>query len=72
MILRGGKVLFRGARAAEEVFQLYRGTGCDKCGGKGFLGRTGIFELLVLDDSCGKSCGETDAQSMKALAVSRG
>ncbi|GMV99077.1 MAG: pilus biosynthesis protein TapB [Candidatus Hydrogenedentota bacterium] len=26
----------------------FRGTGCDKCQGRGYFGRTGIFELLVM------------------------
>ena len=29
--------------------QLFRGKGCDKCLGKGYLGRTGIYELLELN-----------------------
>ncbi|HDH01331.1 MAG TPA: type II secretion system protein GspE, partial [Nitrospirae bacterium] len=29
---------------------LYRGTGCENCAGTGFRGRTGIFELLVIDE----------------------
>ncbi|MDD5775713.1 MAG: ATPase, T2SS/T4P/T4SS family, partial [Candidatus Omnitrophica bacterium] len=29
---------------------LYRGRGCDHCKGTGFRGRTGIFELMVIDD----------------------
>jgi general secretion pathway protein E len=29
--------------------QLYRGKGCDKCLEKGYLGRTGIYELLELN-----------------------
>ncbi len=33
--------------SAEHVF--YRGQGCDYCGQTGFRGRTGIFELMVLD-----------------------
>lgn len=28
-----------------------KGRGCNECGGTGYLGRLGIFELLVLDDS---------------------
>ncbi|HOJ34844.1 MAG TPA: type II secretion system ATPase GspE [Candidatus Hydrogenedentes bacterium] len=27
---------------------VYRGTGCDRCQGRGYYGRTGIFELLVM------------------------
>jgi general secretion pathway protein E len=30
--------------------QLYKGPGCDNCLDTGYLGRTGIFELLVIDD----------------------
>jgi len=29
---------------------LYRGKGCENCAGTGFRGRTGIFELLVIDE----------------------
>ena len=28
---------------------LYRAKGCECCGGSGYLGRIGIFELLVID-----------------------
>ncbi|ACS85271.1 type II secretion system ATPase GspE [Musicola paradisiaca] len=31
--------------------QLYRPGGCDKCGHSGYRGRTGIHELLLIDDS---------------------
>ena len=43
-------------RALRHLFQgevpttIYRGMGCDDCRGTGFLGRQGIFELLVLTD----------------------
>ncbi len=30
---------------------LYRARGCDACGGVGYRGRSGIFELLVMDDT---------------------
>ena len=30
--------------------KLWRGTGCDKCNGTGYLGRIALFELLVTDD----------------------
>lgn len=29
---------------------IYRATGCRKCEGTGYIGRTGVFEMLVLDD----------------------
>jgi len=33
---------------------LYRGAGCRKCRQTGYLGRTGLFELMVLDDAVGE------------------
>jgi general secretion pathway protein E len=52
---------------------LYRGLGCDKCKGKGYLGRTGIFELLVIDNAIRSMITERmDSQKIKNSAVSRG
>jgi general secretion pathway protein E/type IV pilus assembly protein PilB len=34
----------------EPGARLWRGRGCRKCRDTGFRGRTGLFELLVLDD----------------------
>jgi general secretion pathway protein E len=33
-----------------RVPKLYRPVGCDECGHSGYRGRTGIYELIVLDD----------------------
>ena len=33
-----------------EVAQVIRSNGCDKCHGSGFLGRVGIFEMLVITE----------------------
>lgn len=39
-------------RALAEMPEIVReGTGCDRCRGTGFLGRTGIYELLLIDDA---------------------
>jgi len=32
------------------VEKLYRGTGCAACGGRGYLGRVSVHEILVVDD----------------------
>jgi type IV pilus assembly protein PilB len=41
-------------KAQEEVAKMdrkvYRGKGCDHCGGKGFKGRSGVFEVLDVTD----------------------
>ena len=34
---------------APEAF--YRGRGCRQCQGSGYLGRTGIFEMMPIDES---------------------
>lgn len=54
-------------------FQLYKGAGCDTCGGKGYFGRTGIFELLVIEDRLRALITEkADSQSIKNAAVVNG
>ncbi|MDH3258813.1 MAG: ATPase, T2SS/T4P/T4SS family, partial [Deltaproteobacteria bacterium] len=37
-----------------EEFTLYRGAGCEACSHTGYYGRTGIFELLLVDDEVRK------------------
>jgi type IV pilus assembly protein PilB len=32
--------------SGEDILYLYRGKGCDRCGGSGYSGRIGIFEVL--------------------------
>jgi type II secretory ATPase GspE/PulE/Tfp pilus assembly ATPase PilB-like protein len=34
----------------KESLVVYRGRGCQECKGTGFYGRTGIFELMTIDD----------------------
>ena len=35
----------------ETPLQLYRATGCEACNGQGYRGRTGIYELIPIDDT---------------------
>ena len=35
----------------KPILYLYRGKGCDKCGGSGYTGRIGIFEVLDVSES---------------------
>ena len=39
------KVLGRFFPATQEI-KIFRGKGCNECGGSGYLGRVGIFEVL--------------------------
>lgn len=38
------------ANSGVKAKQLFTGTGCDDCRGSGYMGRMGIYELLVIDD----------------------
>ncbi len=52
---------------------LYRAKGCDACENKGFTGRGGIYELLVMDDDVGGLVLKSaDAQSIKRAARANG
>ncbi len=53
--------------------KLYKGRGCEKCSGKGYLGRTGIFEMMGMNDEIRRMIiSKTDSQSIKNFAVSKG
>ncbi len=61
------------SNAGVETVLLHRGTGCEKCKGKGYLGRTGIFELLAIDNEIRPMITDRiDSQSIKQSAISRG
>jgi len=52
---------------------IYRGRGCPSCLDTGFRGRTGIFELMILDEPVRNLILKTsDANAIKDKAVERG
>jgi type IV pilus assembly protein PilB len=60
---------------AEEVRgkKLFRGVGCEKCGGSGYNGRYAIHELLVVDDVLSTAIvKEASALEIKEIAMQRG
>ncbi|MCP4667192.1 MAG: type II secretion system protein GspE, partial [Deltaproteobacteria bacterium] len=57
--------------SANDVF--YRGTGCSSCMDTGYKGRTGIFELLVMDNDIRELVkGGADSVTMKETAIRKG
>jgi general secretion pathway protein E len=53
--------------------RLYRGKGCLKCRGTGYLGRNGIFEVLPITESIKKmTTHETDLEALRAQARKEG
>ena len=52
---------------------IYRGEGCSTCLKTGYKGRTGIFEMMILDDALKNLILKTsDANALKRLAVEQG
>ncbi len=57
----------------DPLTTLHRGRGCDRCRGSGYLGRTGIFETLHIDEKIRQMiASRKDAQTIKEQAVSAG
>ncbi|MFP6685843.1 MAG: type II secretion system ATPase GspE [Polyangiaceae bacterium] len=57
--------------ASDPVF--FRAKGCNECMDKGFIGRKGIYELLVVDDAVGGHILQNaDAQTIKRAALHEG
>jgi general secretion pathway protein E len=53
--------------------QFYGANGCDACHGTGYRGRTGIYELLVVDDTIRTLVmQQANANTIKVAAVQRG
>ena len=53
--------------------ELYHGKGCNKCLDKGYLGRTGIYELLEITPDVRTMIAERkDAQTIKTAAIRSG
>lgn len=53
--------------------KLYRGQGCETCSGTGFFGRTGIYEMLLIDDDIRNLITtSTDSNTIKKKASSKG
>ncbi len=52
---------------------LYASKGCDHCLGTGFKGRTGLFELLVMDEEIRRAVSDgVDETGLETLASERG
>ncbi|SHI13270.1 GspE/PulE family protein [Desulfofustis glycolicus] len=57
----------------DRPFPVRRGRGCEVCGHKGYRGRTGIFELLVMDDQVAAMVASREAaERVRRYAVERG
>jgi general secretion pathway protein E len=56
-----------------DEFIFFKPGGCDQCMKKGFIGRRGIYELMVIDDAVGPLIlKNADAQTIKRTAIAHG
>ncbi len=61
-----------GIKEKEEV-KVMEGKGCEHCSYTGYFGRTGIFELLIMDDEMRRFIlSEKDASKIKEMARRKG
>ncbi len=73
--VEAGPDLLRELRAGANGDEptVFREVGCRECAGTGFRGRTGIYELLQVDDQIRKLIlARTPADQIKATAIERG
>jgi len=62
-----------GRVTGSDPITLYQATGCEHCNGSGYLGRTGLLELLVLSDPIRRLIlRRAEAQEIKRAAVEAG
>ncbi len=68
-----GKKYLKDAKTWEDV-PLYKATGCDQCGGEGYRGRQGIYEVLEMDTEVRKLVTEegTTTEMIDAQAKKNG
>ena len=56
-----------------ENLKVFRGKGCEKCGGTGYRGRTGIFEVMIMSDKIQTlTLGRSSESQIQTAAVEDG
>jgi len=57
----------------DNQVKLFKGTGCDKCGHSGFLGRIGIFEVMPISENIAKLIlRRADSATLEKQSVAEG
>jgi general secretion pathway protein E len=60
-------------RLVRKICPHCAGNGCERCGQTGYMGRTGVFEMLVVDDAMRGLIHQQAAEArMRELALSHG
>jgi general secretion pathway protein E len=62
-----------GIKGGERQPTFYRAVGCDRCKRTGYHGRTGIYEILLIDDDVRQMVlGKIDSNRVKGRAIEKG
>jgi len=73
LVLELRKTLGSLMTAKDEDVKLFKGQGCDYCGHSGFLGRVGIYEVLVVSEKISKLILErSDSNTLEKQATEEG
>jgi type IV pilus assembly protein PilB len=58
---------------AEDLAGAVKGTGCEQCGRTGYKGRTGVYELLKMDDDIRSAIiSRSSAATIRQIAIEKG
>lgn len=58
---------------AEDLTGAVKGTGCEQCGRTGYKGRTGVYELLKIDDDIRSAIiSRSSAATIRQIAIEKG
>ena len=59
--------------AALGLTKVWKGTGCDNCRGTGYRGRTGVYELLVMDNELRVEVQQRrGSEELRGMAIAKG
>jgi type IV pilus assembly protein PilB len=73
VLLRYGLPLPESIGAESHELTLFRGVGCDRCKGTGYKGRTGVHELLLMNDEIrDKILERSPSHILRNLAIANG
>jgi type II secretory ATPase GspE/PulE/Tfp pilus assembly ATPase PilB-like protein len=60
-------------RSAAGIEEAWKGAGCSECRGTGYRGRTGVYELLVMDDELrSEVLKRRGSGELRQLAIDKG
>jgi len=67
------EIEFRLGKPKDGPDRFYEGCGCDQCSHTGFIGRVGIYELMLMNDEIRKlTVGKADSNEIRKKALENG